>query len=77
MRWRVNGSAVKVLGDATLRLIAQERVEVVGLVEVVEREGVDALYGVGEVGVDLEAVEVADDQERRIFEVFLLHWPGG
>jgi hypothetical protein len=25
---------------------------------------------VGEVGVNLEAVEIADDQERRIFEVF-------
>jgi len=29
---------------------------------------VDLLHGVGEVGVDLEAVEVADDQERRGFE---------
>jgi hypothetical protein len=40
------------------------------LVEVGERKGVDALEGVGEVGVNLEAVEVADDQERRVFEVF-------
>ena len=38
--------------------------------EVGEVEGVDALFGVGEVGVDLEVVEVGDDQERRVEEVF-------
>ena len=39
-------------------------------VEVVEREGVDALASSGEVGVDLEALEVADDEEGRVAEVF-------
>ncbi len=39
-------------------------------VEVVEREGVDARGGCGEVGVDLEALEVADDKQGRVAEVF-------
>ncbi len=34
-----------------------------------ELEGVDALDGAGEVGVDFNAVEVADHEERRVFEV--------
>jgi len=39
-------------------------------VEVVEREGVDALAGSGEVGVNFESLEVADDEEGRIAEIF-------
>ena len=39
------------------------------LEQVGQREGIDSLGGVGEVGMDLEAVEVADDQERRVLEV--------
>lgn len=37
--------------------------------KVVEAEGVDALLGRGEIRVDLEAVEVADDQQRRVAEL--------
>ena len=39
-------------------------------VEVVEREGVDALASSGEVGVDLKALEVADDEEGRVCQLF-------
>jgi hypothetical protein len=46
-----------------------ERFEVLRLVQVGERKLVDHLRGVGEVGVDLKAVEVADDQQRRVFQV--------
>lgn len=38
--------------------------------ELVEVELVDALLRGGEVGVDLESIEVADDEEGRIAEVF-------
>ena len=38
--------------------------------EVGEVEGVDALGGGGEVGVDFEAVEVADDEKWRVAEIF-------
>lgn len=41
-------------------------------VEIGEIEGVDALAGGGEVGVDFEAVEVADDEERRVAEVLAI-----
>ena len=44
--------------------------EGVGGGEVGQGEGVDALDGVGEVGVDLEAVQVAHDEEGRAGEVF-------
>lgn len=47
-----------------------EDVEVLGFGEAGQVESVDALGGAGEVGVDFEAVEVADDQERWVFEVF-------
>ena len=36
--------------------------------ELVEVEGVDLLGRVGEVGVDLEALQVADNQEGRVFQ---------
>jgi hypothetical protein len=38
--------------------------------EVGEIELVDTLFCVGEVGVDLETVEIGDDEKRRIEEVF-------
>jgi hypothetical protein len=37
----------------------------VGEVELVDLDG-----GIGEVGVDFEAIQIADDQERRVFKVF-------
>ena len=40
--------------------------------EVVEGEGEDAGRGVFEFGVDLEADEVADDEEGRVFEGFVV-----
>ena len=46
-----------------------EDVEVGRLGEAGEVEGVDLLGRAGEVGVDLEAVHVADDQQRRVFQV--------
>ncbi len=39
-------------------------------IEVVERESVDALRGGGEIGVDLETVEVTDDEQGRVAELF-------
>ncbi len=45
-------------------------VKVCRLGEGVEVERVDALARVGEVGVDLEAIRVADDQQRRVFKIF-------
>lgn len=45
-----------------------EDFEVAGRVEAGQRDGEGLLSGVGEVGVDLEAVEVADDEQGRIFE---------
>jgi hypothetical protein len=41
-------------------------------VEIGEIEGVDALAGGGEIRVDFEAVEVADDEERRVAEVLTI-----
>jgi len=38
--------------------------------EIVQIEGIDRFYGVGVVGMDLEAVEVADDEERGAFQIF-------
>jgi len=38
--------------------------------KIAQVEGVDRFHGVGKVGVDLKAVKVADDEERRIFQVF-------
>lgn len=49
---------------------AAEDVEVFGLREAGEVEGVDLFGGAGEVGVDFEAVKIADDQERRVVERF-------
>ncbi len=46
--------------------------EVVGEVEVVEGEGVALGFGAGEVGGDDDAVEVAGDEEGRVFEVVLV-----
>ncbi len=48
---------------------AAEDVEVLWLGEGGEVEGVDALDRAREVGMDFEAVEVADHEERRVFEV--------
>ncbi len=49
---------------------AAERVEIGRFGEVGEAESVDVLGSAGEVGVDFEAVEVTDNQQRRVFEVF-------
>src|SRR5262249_45111425 len=46
-----------------------EQLKVGRLAEMVEVEAVDLLGGVGEVGVNLETLKVADDEQRRIFEV--------
>jgi hypothetical protein len=47
-----------------------ELVEVFGLGQLGERELVDLFGGARDVGVNLEAVEVANDEQRRVFEVF-------
>jgi hypothetical protein len=44
-------------------------VEIFGLIELVDREGVLALGGAGEVGVDFEALQVGDDEDRRVAEI--------
>lgn len=36
--------------------------------QIVGREAIDLLDGVGEVGVDLDQVEVRNDQQRRVFQ---------
>jgi len=58
-------------GDSRLELVGFEEdgaedLEAARGAEVVELDGVDALRGVGEVGVDDDAVHVADDEERRV-----------
>jgi hypothetical protein len=37
-------------------------------IQIVERDFVGLAYGRGEVGVNLEAIHIANDQQRRIFE---------
>jgi len=49
-----------------------EHVEVGGLGQAGQVEGVHALGRVSEVGVDLEAVHVADDQQRRVPQVLTI-----
>ncbi|MEZ4572746.1 MAG: hypothetical protein R2849_21000 [Thermomicrobiales bacterium] len=54
------------------RLARPERPEhpqVLRLVDRLQVELVDLLGGVGEVGVDLETVEVADDEQRRVLQI--------
>ena len=46
-----------------------EDVEVFGIGDAVEPKRVDDLDSAGEVGVDLETVHVADDQQRWAFQV--------
>src|SRR5665213_1713975 len=45
---------------------------VAGIKEIVQREGVDTAGRVLKLGVDLEANEVADDEERGIFQSFVV-----
>jgi hypothetical protein len=49
-----------------------EDFEVAGGVELLEFDVVDLVGGVGEVGVDLDEVHVADHEEWRVFEVIAL-----
>ena len=46
----------------------EQRVAVRGVAQVVERDGVGLLDGVGPVGADDDAVHVGHDQERRVLE---------
>ena len=76
------GQSGEVLGGALGQLLAQaRRAQALGIGEdgaqdaqrfarvgrqIVEGEAIDPRHGVGEVGVDLEAGEVAHDQQRRV-----------
>jgi hypothetical protein len=55
------------IGEGSLEQIERRRIS-----DVEQRKAVDFLGRVREVGVDFEAVQVADDEQRRVFQVFAI-----